>query len=127
MKLLDNQLDKPSLSSFGEEACRFFIARDFQRLADTFSYALAYDRDIATAIKADFERCVSGHSTLHGGQSSIIESITVKNFRPNDTGLLAVVECVLLLDNCARVLIELIAAKNGKNTNLYLEDINALT
>jgi hypothetical protein len=75
MKLLDNQLDKPSLSKFGEEACRFFIARDFKRLADTFGYAMAYNRDIASAIEADFEHCLSGHCMKHKQQGGTVESV----------------------------------------------------
>ena len=125
MKLLENQMDKASLSKFGEEACRLFIARDFQGLADTFGYALAYNRDIAQAIKADFEDCLSSHSSNSDSGTTTIESVTVKNFKPNDTGLLSVVECVLLMDKRTRILIELIAAGNGQDKNLYLEDVNA--
>ena len=121
MKLLDNQLDKPSLARFGEEACRLFVTRDFHGLADTFGYAMAYNRDIATAIETDFDHC-----TQHSQPGGTVESITVKHFTPNDTGLLSVVEGVLLLDKGVRVLIELIVAKNGANKNLYLEDISAV-
>lgn len=126
MKLLDYQLDEHTLSKFGEEACQLFIARDFRVLADTFGYALAYDRDIAAAIEADFEHCLSGHCSQHGGQNSTIESVTVRHFQPNDTGLLAVVECVLVVGQEARVLVELIAAKNGESKSFYLEDINTV-
>lgn len=122
MKLLDNQLDEPSLTKFGEEACRLFIARNFRGLADGFGYALAYDRGTAAAIEADFERCLSGHSS----QDLKVESVTVKHFQPNDTGLLAVVQCVLTIGQEARVLVELIAAQNGECKNLYLEDINGI-
>lgn len=121
MRLLDSQLDEPSLAKFGEEACRLFIARDFRGLADRFGYALAYDRDIAAAIEADFERCLSGR----GSQDSRVESVTVKHFFPNITALLSVIECVLV-DTSVRILIELIVAKNDENRNLYLEDINAM-
>ncbi len=127
MKLSDNQLDKSSLSKLGEEACRLFIARDFHGLATAFSYAIAYDRDIASAIEADFEHCLSDRATSHNEQPLTIDSVTVKNFQPNDTGLLSVVECVLQVDKKVRVLIEFIAAKNGENINLYLEDMNAMT
>lgn len=126
MKLLDNQLDEPSLTKLGEEAGRLFIARDFQRLAATFGYALAYNRDTAEAIEADFEYCLAGRCTTQSKHSPTVESVTVKNFQPNDAGLLSVVECILSIDKNARVLIELIAAKNGENKNLYLEDINAM-
>lgn len=127
MKLLGNQLDKQTLSKFGEEACRLFIARDFQALADTFDYAMAYDRNIAAAIEADFEDCLSGHCPSPGTQDAIVKSITVKNFQPNDAGLLSVIECVLAVDREAQILIELIVAKNSENTNLYLEDINIVS
>jgi hypothetical protein len=126
MKLLNSQICEPSLSNFGEEACRLFIARDFQGLADRFGYALAYDRDLAAAIEADFDHCLSGHSGARSEQASIVESVRVRNFQPNDTGLLAVVECILLVHKGARVLVELIAAKNGENVHLYLEDINVV-
>ena len=122
MKLLDNQLDKPSLSRFGEEACQLFIARDFSRLADRFGYALAYNQTPASAIEADFERCLSGRSS----SIASIESVTARNFKPNDTGLVSVIECVLLFDKSVRVLIDLIVAKNGEAHYLYLEDINAV-
>jgi hypothetical protein len=121
MKLHDNQLGEPFLSKLGEEACRLFIVRDFQGLANTFGYALAFNRDIATAIEADFNHC-----TQHSPAGGTMESVTVKNFKRNDTGLLSVVECVLLVDGSARVLVELIVAENGENKNLYLEDISAV-
>jgi hypothetical protein len=126
MKLLDNQLDKPSLAKFGEEACRLFIARDFRELADTFGYALACDRDTAKAIESDFGNCLSCPSRPQNEQDSAVESVTVRHFQDNGTGLLAVVECVITIGREAGVLIELIAAKNGEDKNLYLEDINAV-
>ena len=124
MKLLDNQLEEPSLSKFGQEACRLFIARDFRGLADTFGYALAYNQDIAAAIETDFEHCLSGHCPPQSEQDSTVESVTVRHFRENDTGMLAVVECILSFGREARVLIELMAVKNGDDNFLYLEDIN---
>jgi hypothetical protein len=126
MKLLNSQMSEPSVSGFGEEACRLFIARDFQGLADKFGYALAYNRDLAAAIEADFDHYLSSHSASRNAQRSTVKSVTVMYFQPNDTGLLAVVECVLVVDKGARVLIELIAAKNRENLSLYLEDINAV-
>jgi len=126
MKLLDNQLDKLSLSKFGEEVCQLFIARDFQELAKSFSYALAYNRDTASAIEADFDYCLSSRNIPQSKYVATVESITVKNFQPNDTGLLSVVECILSVNKNARILIELIVAKDGENKNLYLEDMNAV-
>ena len=127
MKLVDGQTDESSLSKLGEEACRLLVTKDFQGLADRFGYALAYGEGEATAIRGDFERCLSDLNVSHGKLNGVVESITVKYFQPNDAKLVAVVECVLLFDKNARTLIELIAAKNGENTNLYLEEISALS
>jgi|ERR1035437_149870 hypothetical protein len=122
MKLLDNQLDKPSLAKFGEEACRLFVARDFRGLAERFGYALHGNLDEASAIEMDLQRCLSGRDF----SSTEMESVTVRHFKPNDTGLIWLIECVLLFDKSVRVLVELIVAKNGEAHNLYLEDINAV-
>jgi len=122
MKLLDNQLDKPSLAKFGEEACRLFVTRDFRGLAERFGYALHGNFDEASAIQMDLQRCLSGRDF----SSTEVESVTVRPFRSNDTGLIWLIECVLLFDRSVRVLVELIVAKNGESHNLYLEDINAV-
>jgi len=87
---------------------------------------MAYNRDLATAIQADFEHCLSINDVPKNGQVSQIESVVVKNFKPNDTGLLTLIECVVQINQSVRVLVELIAAKNGEKVNLYLEDINAI-
>jgi len=121
MNLLESQIDNLSLSKLGEKACQLFIAKDFQRLADTFGYAMAYDRDIATAIESDFIQC-----TKNSLQCGLLESVTIKNFKPNDTGLLSAIECILLFDEGRRVLIELIMTEHEDSKSLFLEDITAL-
>ena len=119
MKLLENQLDKPSLSRFGEEACRLLIARDFTGLADRFGYALAGNMDAASAIECELKSCLSGSDFM----SAEVESVTVRNFKPDDDMFCSLIECVLRFDKSARVLVELIVAKNK---NLYLEQISAV-
>ncbi len=119
MKLLNNQLDKASLSKFGEEACRLLIARDFSGLAGRFGYALAGNFDETTAIEMELKRCLSGRDFL----SAEVESITVRNFKPGDDMFRSLIECVVLFDKKARVLVELIVAAN---MNLYLEEISEM-
>jgi hypothetical protein len=119
MKLLDNQLDKASLSKFGEEACRLLIARDFSGLADRFGYRLAGNYDKPTAIEMELKRCLSGRDFL----SAEVESVTVSNFKPGDDMFRSLTECVVLFDNRARVLVELIVTAN---MNLYLEQISEM-
>ncbi len=119
MKLLDNQLDKSSLSKFGEEACRLLIARDFPGLADRFGYALRGNFDAATAIEMELKQCLSDRDFL----SAEVESVTVSNFKPGDDMFRSLIECVVLFDKRARVLVELIVAAN---MNLYLEQISEM-
>jgi hypothetical protein len=122
MKLLDSQFNEPSLAKFGEEACRLLIGRDFRRLADTFGYALAGHWEPAAAIEAEFDHSFSGRSC----QDARINSVTVKYFRPNDTGLVAVIECIVAVGDHGRVLVELIVANNGQDRTLYLEEVHAV-
>ena len=119
MKLVDNQLDKASLSKFGEEACRLLIARNFSGLADRFGYALRGNFDPATAIEMEFKQCLSERDFL----SAEVESVTVSNIKPGDDMFRSLIECVVLFDKRARVLVELIVSAN---MNLYLEQISEM-
>jgi hypothetical protein len=118
MKLLDNQLDKASLSKLGEEACRLLIARDFSGLADRFGYALRGNFDASTAIDMELKRCLSGRDFL----SAEVQSVTVRNFKPGEM-FRSLIECVVIFDKSARVLVELIVSAN---MNLYLEEISEM-
>jgi len=118
MKLFANQLDKASLSKFGEEACRLLIARDFSGLAGRFGYALAGNYDESTAIEMELRRCLSDRDFL----SAEVQSVTVRNFKPGDM-FRSLIECVVVFDKSARVLVELIVAEN---MNLYLEEISEM-
>lgn len=116
MKVLDNQLDKASLSKFGEEACRLLIAREFSGLADRFGYALRGNYDAATAIEMELKQCLSGRDFL----SAEVESVTVRYFKPGEM-FRSLIECVVIFDKGSRVLVELIVSSN---MNLYLEQIS---
>jgi hypothetical protein len=118
MKLLDNQLDKVSLSKFGEEACRLLIAKDFAGVTSRFGYALAGNFDESTAIEMELKRCLSDRDFL----SAKVESVTVKNFKPGEM-FRSLIECVVIFDKRARVLVELIVTAN---MNLYLEEISEM-
>ena len=119
MKLLDNQLDKSSLSKFGEEACRLLLARDFSGLVDRFGYATAGMFEASTAIEMELKRCLSGRDFL----SAEVKSVTVSNFKPGDDMFRSLIECVVLFDKRERVLVELIVSAN---MNLYLEQISEM-
>lgn len=123
MKLPDSDFNDASLSRFGEEMANLLKKKDFQRLANRFGYALAFDRDEAKAIEEDLGRCIRRKHNRTSHCQSQQPSITVKYFETNATNLLAVVECIVEVDN-DWVLVELIATQNGKDKSLCLEDIN---
>jgi hypothetical protein len=52
------------------------------------------------------------------------QTSTVKYFEPNDSGLFAVVECLALTDNGAKVLIELIVTDKQGEKHATLEQIS---
>ena len=77
----------------GVEALHLLCSGNIAALADRFGYALAYDREPATAIKDDLRFCLEqlGSSSL---ELPLDPASKVEYFKPNDTGLLAVVECL---------------------------------
>jgi hypothetical protein len=119
-------LDTKTLAALGVEALRLLYDGNIADLAARFGYALAYQREPARAIQDDLKLCLAelGASSL---QAPLDPEPKVKYFEPNDTGLLAVVECLALADNGSRVLIELIVAGNDAETHVTLEDISAVT
>lgn len=122
MKLLDHQLDEVSLVRFGEEACQLLIGREFSELAARFGYALRGNCDEASAIEIDLRRCLPDRGVL----KSEVVSVTVRSFKPNDIGLISLIECTLLYDKSVRVLVELIVAKSAQSHNLFLEEISGM-
>ena len=83
MKLHAKQTDERSLSRLGEEASTLLIQRDYSGLVSRFGYALARDREPATALEADYLRATA--SPLEGKRKDTM--VKVKYFEPNDAGL----------------------------------------
>jgi len=50
----------------------------------------------------------------------------VRYFAPNDTGLFAVVECTVLVDDGTAVLLELIVPGKGEEKHITVEDISGV-
>lgn len=53
-------------------------------------------------------------------------SVVVQYFAPNDTGLFAVVECTVLVDDGTAVLLELIVPGKGEEKHITVEDISGV-
>ncbi len=99
-----------------------FQRRDFEALANRLGYALAYDRDPVSALKADYERAAASPLEATPGEGV---SIVVKYFKPNDTGLFAVVECTIPVEKGA-VGMDLIVTGKGEEKYIAVEDVYGL-
>ena len=125
MKLLPSQTAESFLAIIGKEARALLMRRDYAALANRFGYALAYDRSPAAAIEADFVRAVSSPITVGSG-AYLPVAVTVKYFLPNDSGLFAVVECLVPVGEGTAVLLELVVAGKGEEKHITVEDISGV-
>jgi hypothetical protein len=120
---IDGRADAPSLSALGAEAIDLLCSEDINGLAERFGYALAFNREPAVAIQEDLRSCLAAVRA-----ASLMpvakHTPTVKYLEPNDSGLFAVVECVALTDNGAKVLIELIVTDKKGDKHVTLEQIS---
>ena len=123
MKLLPKQTDESTLVSFGKEAATMLMQRDYESLASRFGYALAYGRELATAIEEDYEKATATPIEAKPNMSS---SVKVKYFTPNDSGLFAVVECVVPVAGKSAVLLELVVTGNSEEKHITVEDISSV-
>ncbi|HEY3897981.1 MAG TPA: hypothetical protein VGM54_05165 [Chthoniobacter sp.] len=124
MKLLPDQTDEASLSCLGREALSLLENRDFQSLVDRFGYALAFGRSPAAVIEEKLHSCIAQYRASTEGQPSVLPSMIVKYFKPNDSGLFAVVECVFISPEGCPILAELIVTSSGEDKYATLEEVS---
>jgi hypothetical protein len=125
MELPEDQWDQASLAALGADAARLLCTGQFDTLAASYGYALAYARDKSMAIREDLARCLVELGTSALAATDIPPQTTVKYFRPN-TFLYAVVECVLPTSGSGKVLLEMVITSKGQQKHVCLEDISAL-
>jgi hypothetical protein len=120
---IDGRADTTSLSALGAQAISLLCSEDINGLARRFGYALAFDREPAVAIQEDLRSCLADLRA-----ASLMPAPnhppTVKYLEANDSGLFAVVACVALTDNGARVLVELIVTDKQGDKHVTLEQIS---
>lgn len=114
------QTDETALIALGMEASQMLADRKYSELASRFDYALAYGRDLATAIEADHSAALA--SPYEADQQ---QPITVKYFKPNSTGLFAAIECSVPASGNTTVLLSLIVAGTDAK-QVTIEDINGI-
>ena len=127
MKLFPTQTDEASLLHLGREAVTLLEKRDFRSLADRFGYALACGTTPATAIENDLRSCIAELRALSERQTPDRPSLTVKYFKPNASGLFALVECVFITAEECSILAELIVTYSGMDKYISLEQVSLTT
>lgn len=121
MKLQPSELNEQYLRHLGDEVVKLVLHRDFQALAQRFSYALAFGKDHAEAISEDFQRSLAVSAASDSGMKS---GVVVKYFEPNTANLYAVVECLVPILNSNAILAELIVTKTNEDAWITLEEIS---
>lgn len=126
MKLLANQTGEASLRKIGDEAVQLVRAGEVEALVQRFGYAVALGREPVSAVEADLSSSLAeiGAARLlpDGPYSS-----AVTYFKPNTSGLFALVECVVPADVGGAVLIELVITSQDEEKYVSLEQLSAAT
>ena len=124
MKLLPSQIDETSLTHLGEEVVSLLKKRDFPTLADQFGYALAFEEHPAMAIENDLKASIDACRGMSAQQKAIKESIIVKYFNPNKSGLFALIECTFHISEDCPLLAELVVSSDGTDKYVTLEQLS---
>jgi len=120
---IDAEIDRTLLASLGLEAAGLLCAGDFETLANRFGYVFGNGRETTTAmsIRDDLRFCLKqlGATSV----TSVSPRTEVVYFKPNSTGLLAAVQCLVHTDNGAKVFVDLVVFSNTGANYLCLEDV----
>ncbi len=116
MNLSSNEFNESYLKALGKEAAELLQFGQFAVLAERFGYAIAFEREPASAIEADYLASLAEGPENHLRHLEVGPVVTVKYFAANSSGLLAHIECVVPVEGVNKVLLELVVteAKNAK-------------
>jgi hypothetical protein len=115
-------ISETALCSLGHEAVQMLRVGDFWSLAARFGYTLACGRTPALAIREDLADCL-----LQLQAEQLVPergfSREVKFFRPNESGLIALIACVVPTNRSGNVLLELIVTQERGEARIILEQL----
>jgi hypothetical protein len=126
MQISDHETDEDSLAAFGAEAVAFLCSGDIKGLVTRFEYALTAGREPVSALRGDLASCLDelqASRLVHPGERITAK---VRYFGPNDSGLFALVECLVHTDTRRDVLVELIVTSTSSSKYICLEGISAV-
>lgn len=124
MKIYRDQSESASLAAFGIDAARLLVAGHIHTLVEQFGYARALGRDCTEAVRADLATALA-----ELGAARVVcadrQGPRVSYYKANDTGLFALVECLVPTENGKFVLLELVVTTDGNNTHITLEGLSS--
>lgn len=123
MQLREDQVGVQALTAVGVEAVNLSCSLDFGAFTSRFPYALAFDRDPATAVEADFASCFAEVTTAQVLLEPNQARYSVKYFMPNDVPLFAIVECRIPVGFGGSLLLEFIVVGKERKA-LALEGVS---
>ena len=126
MKATLSHLQDPELGQLGLDASRLLCSGQLRSLHEQFGYALAFDRDPISALESDVAAVLS---ELGAGSFGDPNEATykVRHFKPGETGLTSLVECLVPTNNGKQVLVELVLTQKGAERFLTLEQVSSAT
>ncbi len=121
-----SHLEDPELGQLGLDASRLLCSGQLRSLHEQFGYALAFDRDPIMALESDVAAVLSGVGASSFGDPNATK-YKVSHFKPGETGLISLVECLVPTNNGKQVLLELVLTKKGSERFLTLEQVSSAT
>jgi hypothetical protein len=126
MKAALTHFSDHALAQLGTEASRLVASGNLTLLHQQFGYDLAFDREPLAALEQDIALVLSEVGASAFGDSSQ-STCTVSHFKPDETGLTSLVECLLPTNGDRAVLVELILFARDSEGHLTLEQISSAT
>ena len=126
MKATPSYLEDPELGQLGVDASRLLCSGQLRSLHEQFGYALAFDRDPIVALEGDVAAVLSEVGASSFGDPNET-AYKVSHFKPGETGLISLVECLVPTNNRRQVLLELVLTKKGSEPFLTLEQLSSAT
>ena len=126
MKAALTHFSARALTQLGMEAAGLIALGNLASLHGQFGYALAFDRELLSALKQDISLVLSEVGASAFADSSQA-TCKVSHFTPSDTGLASLVECLLPTNGERPVLVELVLVARGDVGYLTLEQVSSAT
>jgi len=125
MDIAVSQINDSDLTEYGLEVVQLLRDQKYSAISEKFSYALAFGKNPSDVIKEEINSCLSQAGEGTKLNKTANPRVVVKYFKPNDTNLVAVVECYVLIDDGnGEVLAELIVTGSGEENDITLEQIS---